>query len=61
MSELITLQETARRLGVSTDTVRRWSHLITTFPQPVRLPGSNRLRFKVAEVEAYIAHKQEQE
>lgn len=61
MNQLITIQEFARRAGVHVDTIRRWSRLIPAFPQAVKLAGSNRLRYRVDEVEAYIAHKQEQE
>jgi excisionase family DNA binding protein len=50
MAELMQVRQTARTLGVSENTVRRWAE--RGLLRAVRLPGSGVRRFRPEEVEA---------
>lgn len=53
--ELLTVRETAKRLGVHENTVRNWSQ--NGALDATRLPGSRFLRFRPSDVEALIAQR----
>lgn len=51
---LISMSQLCRLLSASESTINRWVRSLESFPQPVRLPTGT-IRFRLAEVEAFIA------
>lgn len=52
-ARLISLQNLADRLSVSHKTVRRM-HNAHRLPDPIRLPGSNLLRWRLKDIEQWL-------
>lgn len=54
-AELINVKQYAERIGVSTDTIRRWGRQ-GFGPRPVRL-GPRAVRYRLSDVEAWIEQR----
>ena len=57
ISEMITLRNLARIIGVSRQTIYRWMEEASSFPTPIRFGQRGTIRFYKDEVIRYIEEK----